>query len=131
MVYALIKSHITSREIIHRDLAARNVLISKDRIAKVSFKNAFFLPKFKQIRYLISECQSVPRAKKMQMSVNINCFRSGIISIQFIYCIIVLISFKSLNKISDGLLQRLLDSDLSAKKAMCKIFDSCSSSFFF
>ena len=41
----LIKSHITSKDIIHRDLAARNVLISKDRIAKVSFKNVFFLSK--------------------------------------------------------------------------------------
>jgi len=127
----LIKSHITSRDIIHRDLAARNVLISKNRIAKVSFKNAFFLSKFKKIRYLISECQSVLRTKKMKMNVNISCFRSGIISMQFIYCMTFLISFKNLNQISDGLRQRLFDSDLSVKKAMCKIFDSCSSSFFF
>ena len=57
----------------------------------------------------------------MKMNVNISCFRSGIISIQFTYCGTFLISFKNLNQISDGLRQRLFNSDLSAKKAMCKI----------
>ena len=58
----------------------------------------FFYQNYKQIRYLISECQSVLRTKKMKMNVNISCFRSGIISIQFISCGTFLVSFKNLNK---------------------------------
>lgn len=62
--------YLASRSIIHRDIAARNVLITKQKIAKVS---DFGMAKWREKNYILTEGSKVLVGLR---TVNIHCIRT-------------------------------------------------------